>query len=104
MDFISQAELNVPQKLNKRNHSRTIVGAGTVVEIEFQGDRNDCLTGLVYDGSHGGCGIVAVTNVAISVNQLFTMTMGDVGPVTAQVRWVKDLEPRIVRFGVEYLI
>ena len=103
MDFSSQAELNVPKEWNQRKYSRTVTGAGTIVEMEFKDDSNYRMTGLVYDGSHGGCGIVAVTDVAVSVNQMCKMTMGGVGPINARVRWVKELESSVIRFGVEYL-
>ncbi|WP_017327503.1 hypothetical protein [Synechococcus sp. PCC 7336] len=99
----SYTEITLPKTWDKREHSRTTTGAGTIVEIELTLNNHCRVQGLAVDGSFSGCGVVTVSDAAIASGQHCTAIVGGAGPIEAKVVWVRELERNILRLGLQYL-
>lgn len=71
-------------------------------EIEFEADT----AGLVIEEAYGGCALVVVgpgDPEQLGVGMPCLVKINTIGPMAAQLRWVKDLDEGIVKVGLEYL-
>lgn len=55
---------------------------------------------LVTDEALVGCGLIAIYQDWIKEGSEFTVRVGRLAPIQAQVRWVRDLGGRVIRIGV----
>ena len=59
---------------------------------------------LIIDESFKGCGLVAVKreDQSYTAGNTFLATVGHLGPMVCEVKWVKELDDKLVRIGLEY--
>ena len=91
-----------------RQHLRFPPDEGAVawVDPNPQARRKDfraAFAALVTDEALAGCGLVTIDPGWIRVGTEFSVRVGRLAPIRAQVRWTKDLGGRVVRLGVEFL-
>ena len=104
MQDSSENLITIPKQWDLRRELRTSKGAGAQVEMTFElQDACYRIPGLVTDGSLNGCGIVAVTDIAIHQGDVCSLMMGGYGPIHARVKWLKDLDKGILKLGMQYL-
>jgi hypothetical protein len=58
---------------------------------------------LVTDEALAGCGLITIFQDWIDIGTEFSVRVGRLAPIRAQVRWTKDLGGRVVRLGVEFI-
>ena len=61
------------------------------------------LAALVTDEALIGCGLVALSQDWLREGAEFTVRVGNLAPIKAQVRWKRDLGEGVVRLGVAFL-
>lgn len=62
--------------------------------------------GLVIKEAYGGAGLVALSHsgrIDIREGARCNVMVGNLGPLQAEVRWVKKLDDDIYKLGIEYL-
>lgn len=58
---------------------------------------------LVTDEALVGCGLITLFQDWIGEGTEFTVRVGKLAPIRAQVRWTRDLGDRVVRIGVVFI-
>lgn len=62
------------------------------------------LVALIYDEAPlNGCGLVLADDPRLVPQALCVVQVGRMSPVAAQVVWKKEIRPRLVQVGLEYL-
>ncbi len=60
--------------------------------------------GLIIDESPmGGCSLVALNFQKLEAAQEIKIKVGRLDPMPAVIRWVKEIQPDVFRYGVEFL-
>ncbi len=62
--------------------------------------------GLVLEEAYGGCGLVTLSHCDATEPIEGTrclVKVGKMGPMRAEVRWVKRLDEHVARVGIEYI-
>ena len=70
--------------------------------IEFEADA----AGLVVEEAYGGCGLVvlgAADAESIGEGVPCLVRVNSIGPLRAEVRWVKVLDKDVAKIGIEYI-
>lgn len=59
---------------------------------------------LIYDESPDeGCSLVVLDQSAFRVGEVCVVQVGRAAPVDARIVWKKELKPRLVHIGLEFL-
>lgn len=62
------------------------------------------LVALIYDEAPmNGCGLVTREHPRLVAEALCVVKVGRMDPVAAQVVWTKEIHPRLVHVGIQYL-
>ena len=79
---------------------------GTLAEIgiRLMGGHNATHFGLVLNESTTGCAIVLATKDKFHEGMWCLCRVGRLPECEAEVRWVKALEPGLIKIGIKYLI
>lgn len=95
---------------HKRRHMRFKPGPTTMAFVNFtRGGQSDY--GRRFEGEHValvesesivGCGLVFVSEKSPKTSQKLWVKVGEIDPLPAIVRWVKELGVGIFHVGVEY--
>lgn len=96
----------------KRHHMRFKPEDVEIALIQFTDADPEVATfephtaGLVIDEAYGGCGLVALghgTPEGVHDGARCNVKVGKIGPVKAEVRWVRKLDEDVSKLGIEYL-
>lgn len=77
--------------------------------ISFDVDifKKDLSALIVNESQHGACFVInralIPQNKPISAGQVFLAKIGSMGPLKAQVRWVKEIDTSLLKIGIELL-
>jgi len=58
---------------------------------------------LVIDEALDGCGLVVLYHERLSEHAKCMIRVGNLDPLAAQVRWIKDLDEEVLKIGVMFL-
>lgn len=91
-----------------RRHLRFPPDEGAVAWVDpnphaTRADFKPRFAALVTDEALVGCGLVTVDQGWIEAGTEFTVRVGRLAPIRAQVRWTRDLGERVVRIGVVFI-
>lgn len=101
-----------PGRNEKRRHMRFPPDKVEVAYIEFTDQDRDSATfqanaaGLVMEEAYGGCGLVVLSTLApadVQEGAPCQVRVGRIGPIRAEIRWVKALDDDVAKVGLEYL-
>jgi hypothetical protein len=81
---------------------------GTVAWIDLvvhedKKDFNPTIPALVIDEALDGCGVVTLFHTRLSEESECLVRVGNLEPLRAQVRWIKDLDDDVFKIGLMYL-
>lgn len=66
-------------------------------------DFNPLLAALVADESHTGCGLVVLSREWLQEDMDCMIQIGGATPLTAHVRWIRDLGEGVVKVGLKFV-
>ena len=87
---------------NKRRQIRFHPDENALVECRFEDIRVHKI-GLLYEESSGGCSGVFLTDREFRVDRLVSIVPGKLARMAAEIKWVREFHPRVVRVGFRYL-
>jgi hypothetical protein len=70
---------------------------------EHRDDFHPTIPALVMDEAMEGCGLVLLSREGLSEEAECMVQVGNLAPLDAQVRWVKDLGDGVLKIGVMFL-
>lgn len=88
-----------------RQHIRFPADPLAYAKIDFasQGSGFEPSTvGLILNESYTGSALVVFSETEPLKNQDILVKVGNIGPVKAKILWVKEIEPKIFKFGLHY--
>lgn len=100
------------EKNERRRHMRFPPDDIEIARIQFTDADPDPSTfrtdmaGLVIEEAYGGAGVVALSHggpADIAEGTRCHVRVGNLGPLKAEVRWVKRLDEDVAKLGIEYL-
>ena len=59
--------------------------------------------GLTTSEAHGGAGFIFVGPLPFEPGYYILVKTGEIGPLQAQVRWIKELDKGIFHVGIQYI-
>lgn len=62
---------------------------------------NDYYAVVVNESFNGSC-LVSRNDEAITMDQIFRVKVGELSEMQATVRWIKELDEDVIKFGIEY--
>lgn len=90
----------------KRQSIRFPANDGTLALIDFNSSSREfepTLHALVVEEAHKGCSFVSVSSSEFRERQELRVKIGQMPVLKAEIRWVKNIEPRVYVVGVFYL-
>ena len=91
----------------QRKHIRYQADVGTSAHLDFAGDLtlpfHAKYHGLIVEESQGGCGLVVLDKPEYKPGAVFRVKVGNLHVLKAELKWVRELEPTILRIGMQYL-
>lgn len=92
----------------KRRFIRFAADPGQIAEIDLfpqrpQGEFQPNAVGLILDESFKGCGLVILQTEKLQVGEKVKIKVGKLHPLKAQVRWRAQIDPRVLKIGLEFL-
>jgi len=81
-------------------------GAVAWIGLEVPEDKSDftpTIPALVTDEALNGCGLVALANDQLGVGVECMVQVGELPPLNAQVRWIRELGEGVQKIGVAFL-
>lgn len=66
-------------------------------------DFRPTIPALVIDEALDGCGLVVLYHDRLAENARCMVRVGNLDPLPAQVRWIKDLDEEVLKIGVMFL-
>jgi len=100
------------RKAGQRKHMRFRPDQVEVALIQFsEAEPEDFFfqaesAGLVLEEAYGGCGLVMLSHfdaIEPVEGMRCQVKVGKIGPLRAEIRWVKKLDDDVARIGIEYL-
>ena len=91
----------------ERKGLRFSAEGGTLVHIDLQPDAdkfNPTIVGLAIDEAGKGCGAVVLNIPAIKEGSRCRIQVGRLPPMMAEIKWVRELDPQVLKIGVLYVI
>ena len=64
---------------------------------------NPTTVGLIVNESFSGSGLIVRCDRMLEKEQVIRVQVGQVGPLPARIVWLKELEPKLFKLGIEYL-
>lgn len=101
-----------PDKSSQRRHMRFRPDQVEVALIQFsEAEPEDFFfeaeaAGLVLEEAYGGCGLVTLSHFESAQpveGMRCQVKVGKMGPMRAEIRWVKKLDDNVARIGLEYV-
>lgn len=97
-----------PNEKNKRRSIRFAPDAGTFAKIDLQASRLDgafqpSVVALVAEESAKGAGIVVLNIPGLQKGDICRIQVGQLSPLQAEVRWRKEIDPDVIRVGLQFL-
>ena len=88
----------------KRRNTRFTPEENTVawLSIDPSSFQKDMIA-LVDSESHSGCGITLNKDLSLEVGFRCMVKVGELSPMKAEVRWVKNFDNSLYRLGLHYL-
>lgn len=87
---------------NKRRQIRFHPDENALAEARFP-EGGAQRIGLLYEESSGGCSAVFVADPLFRVDARVLLAPGRLAPMMAEIKWVKEIHPRVARVGFRYL-
>lgn len=87
---------------NKRRQIRFHPDENALAEVRFP-DLGAQKIGLLYEESAGGCSAVLIADKIYKVDLRVVVTPGRLSPMLAEIKWVREIHPGVVRVGFRYL-
>jgi hypothetical protein len=79
-------------------------GDFAMIDLKNRPPFNPKLVALISEESQSGAGLIVVDPPAIlKKGQVIVVQVGRLSPLPAVVRWLRKLEDRVYRIGIEYL-
>ncbi len=85
----------------KRKHIRFNPDEDTFIAVKIEDDT--LYTGLCVSESQGGCSGVFMNHVNFISGKMCYLKVGKLDPVSAEIRWVTELDTDVVKVGFQYL-
>lgn len=86
---------------NKRKFIRFEPDENTYVLVDIQDEAIH--SGLALSESQGGCCGVFKSNSLYKTGEMVYIKVGKMDPISAEIRWVKELDNDVMKLGFEYL-
>ena len=61
------------------------------------------LPAIICNESFRGCCIVTVKNDRLSSGSRLRIKVGDLTPMLGEVKWVSDIDPEVMKIGIQFL-
>lgn len=91
---------------SKRKSIRFKPDLGSIALLDFavEGDFEPSVTGLICNESYAGCALVFAADIfKLKAGHTIRVQPGAIGPMPAEVVWVKRLDEELVKVGLKYL-
>lgn len=82
---------------------------GVIGEVDLNPDRetfSPSLAALVFQEGYGGCGLILhrrdPTAAKPKAGDIIVVRLGKVGPIKAEIAWIKDLDGDTYKMGLKY--
>lgn len=86
---------------NRRDYFRYDPDKNALAEIEL--DNEDAIMGLMRDESYsGGCVVYQKSAFDFQEGDIVTLKAGRQGPMEAEIKWVEDVDEKLVKIGYEW--
>ena len=97
--------MNTSKATNKRKFIRFKPDADAIALIDMKADgqfspKNNA---LIFEESHGGVGLLFISNDRIKIGQKLKVQVGRLAPMKAEVRWCEQIDKQIYKIGLMYL-
>ncbi len=86
---------------NKRQHIRFEPDENTLILLKV--DNDEIHSGLCVSESQGGCSAAFLNNSAFVAGKMVYLKVGKLDSISAEIRWVTELDEDIVKVGFKYL-
>lgn len=93
-------------KILKRKYIRAAPDPNEYVQIDrnIEGKFSFDYAGLVVEESpFSGCSIVCLDSIGLNEGDLCRLKVGNMSPLKSKVVWVKKLDDRVNRLGIQFL-
>jgi hypothetical protein len=90
--------------INKRRHIRfrPESGAHAAIDLNTTGGFKPVMAALIFQESHGGAGLLVVSELEFQEGQRLRAKVGNLSPMEAIVRWVSRISDDVYKIGIEY--
>lgn len=85
----------------KRKHIRFQPDDNTYIMVQV--DNDVVYSGLCVSESQGGCSAAFLNNPAFIAGTMCYVKVGKLEPISAEIRWVTELDSDLVKIGFQYL-
>ena len=91
----------------KRKHVRFQPDAMDYAQIAIQSLAEPFkpeVVALIYDEAPlGGCALIVLDNPLLTMGTECLVKVGRMDPVRSKIVWKKEIEPNLIRLGIEYM-
>jgi hypothetical protein len=90
---------------NKRKFIRFKPDPDSIALIDMKSGSqfSPSLHALIFEESHGGVGLLVISNERIKIGQKLKVQVGRLAPLKAEVRWCEQIDKQIFKIGLMYL-
>ncbi len=88
-----------------RQHIRFPPDALSVAHLDLSQDLsafNPTLVGLIENESYTGCALIIYSATVPLMEQSLRIQVGSIGPLKGKFVWLKELDPKIYKVGIQY--
>ncbi len=94
------------KNLNKRKNLRFAPDLAAFAYIDINPKSKEFkpeFTALIIEESFGGAYLAIRSNKKLKVDLEITIKPGNLSPMPAQIRWIKNVSEKVCEIGIEYL-
>jgi len=88
----------------KRKYIRFKPDVMAYAELEIEEGRKyrPYASALIFSEAHGGCGLILLADEDLHAGMKVRVKVGRLGPLKGEIAWKKEVDPEIVKIGIQY--
>jgi hypothetical protein len=74
--------------------------------VDFRNEKEGfiaCAVALIANESYTGCALVIKTDEPLAANQIIKVQVGRLAVMSAKIIWTTELEPSLLKIGLQFL-
>lgn len=94
--------------MNQRRHIRFQPDQSCIVKIDINAGPHSSsfspqLCGFAISEAYGGCGVAVPATDQLKKGQTCRVQIGEIGPLSSKIAWIKSVDEEITKVGIEFL-